>query len=58
MLAPSAGAKRRVTLGGRTYGATTKTGQLRTAEVALAPITRGRVTLSMPRASAALVAVD
>lgn len=57
MLAPSAGAKRRVTLGGRTYGATTKTGRLRTAEVALAPITKGRVTLSMPRASAALVAV-
>jgi hypothetical protein len=57
MLAPSAGAKRGVTLGGRTYGARTETGQLPSAEVAPAPVAKGRVTLSVPRASAALVTV-
>jgi hypothetical protein len=55
LLAPSVAAKGGVTLGGRTYGATTQTGRLRAPEVSPASITQGRVTLSMPRASAALV---
>ncbi|MFZ1993984.1 MAG: glycosyl hydrolase family 79 C-terminal domain-containing protein, partial [Solirubrobacteraceae bacterium] len=55
MLAPSAHAKRGVTIGGRTYGATTQTGGLRMLEAAPARIVGGRVTLSVPRASAALV---
>ncbi|HTU95583.1 MAG TPA: glycosyl hydrolase family 79 C-terminal domain-containing protein [Solirubrobacteraceae bacterium] len=57
MLAPSAAAKQGVSLGARTYGATTQTGQLRPARVAAATVTRGRVTLSVPRASAALLTV-
>lgn len=57
MLAPSAHAKRGVTLGGRSYGAVTQTGQLAPLEVARARAKRGRITLSMPRASAALVMV-
>ena len=55
MLAPSAAAKQGVTLGGQTYRATTQTGQLRPFEVAPARIAGGRVILSVPRASAALV---
>jgi hypothetical protein len=55
--APGVAARRGVTLGGRTYGAITKTGQLRAAEISPASVTKGRVTLSMPRASAALVTV-
>jgi hypothetical protein len=57
MLAPGVAAKSGVTLGGRTYGAATDTGQLRAAEVERARIARGRVTISVPRASAALVTV-
>ncbi|MGH2893747.1 MAG: hypothetical protein ACRDPM_10855, partial [Solirubrobacteraceae bacterium] len=57
MLAASAHAKRGVTLGGRTYGATTDTGKLAAPEVARATLAGGRVTLAMPRASAALVTV-
>jgi hypothetical protein len=57
MLAPSAAAKKGVSLGARSYGATTQTGQLRPAEVEPATVARGRVTLSVPRASAALVTV-
>ncbi|HEX3688997.1 MAG TPA: glycosyl hydrolase family 79 C-terminal domain-containing protein [Solirubrobacteraceae bacterium] len=57
MLAPSAHAKRGVTLGGRSYGATTATGELGAPGVARVRVTGGRVTLSMPRASAALVTV-
>jgi hypothetical protein len=57
LLAPSARAKRGVTLGGRTYGARTDTGQLAAPGVARARAAGGRVTLSMPRASAALVTV-
>ena len=57
MLAPSAHAKRGVTLGGRTYGASTTTGQLAAPGVARVRATGGRITLSMPRASAALVTV-
>jgi hypothetical protein len=56
MLAPSAHAKRRVTLGGRTYGAT-ETGQLPAPEVARVRARGGKVTLSVPGASAALVTV-
>jgi Glycosyl hydrolase family 79 C-terminal beta domain len=55
MLAPSAHATRGVTIGARTYGVTTQTGQLRTPQVAPAHVTGGRVTVSLPRASAALV---
>jgi hypothetical protein len=57
MLASSARATRGVTLGGRTYGAATVTGQLGAPGVARVRATGGRVTLSMPRASAALVTV-
>jgi hypothetical protein len=57
MLAPSAAAKKGVSLGARTYGATTQTGRLRPAAVAPATVVRGRVTLSVPRASAALLTV-
>lgn len=57
MLAPSAHAKRDITLGGRSYGTATQTGQLAAPEVARVRAVRGRVTLSMPRASAALVTV-
>jgi len=57
MLAPRVAARTGVTLGGRTYGAATDTGQLRPAELASAPVARGRVTISVPRASAALVTV-
>jgi hypothetical protein len=46
-----------VTLGARSYGAETRTGQLPPAEVAPATAARGRLTLSVPRASAALVTV-
>ena len=46
-----------MTLGARSYGAETRTGSLRPAEVAPATVARGRVTLSIPRASAALVTV-
>jgi hypothetical protein len=57
MLARSAHAKRGVTLGGRSYGAATETGRLAAAEVARARVAGRRITLSMPRASAALVTV-
>jgi hypothetical protein len=57
MLAPGAAAKTGVTLGARSYGAETRTGSLRPAEVAPATVARGRITLSVPRASAALVTV-
>ncbi len=57
MLAPGVAAKTGVTLGGRTFGTATDTGQLGPAEVARAPVARGRVTISVPRASAALVTV-
>ena len=57
MLAPSAAAKRGVSLGARSYGATTTTGELRPAELAPATVARHRVTLSVPRASAALLTV-
>ncbi len=57
LLAPSAHAKRRVTLGGRTYGAATETGQLAAPEVGRVRARGGKVTLSVPGASAALVTV-
>jgi hypothetical protein len=57
LLAPSAAATTGVTLGARSYGAETQTGRLGPAEVAPATVARGRVTLSIPRASAALVTV-
>ena len=57
MLAPSAHARRGVTLGGRTYGTATHTGQLAAPEVARARAKHGRIALSMPRASAALITV-
>jgi hypothetical protein len=57
MLAPGVAAKSGVTLGARSYGAETRTGQLPPAEVAPATAARGRLTLSVPRASAALVTV-
>ncbi len=55
LLAPSAHARTGVTLGGRSYGASTHTGQLGAPEMARLTAARGRVTLSMPSASAALV---
>ena len=57
MRAPSARAKSGVTLGGRSYGAETQTGQLAPPEVERAHVVRGRVTLSVPAASAALATV-
>jgi hypothetical protein len=57
MLAPSVRAKHGVTLGGRTYGAETETGQLSIPAVEAARVVRGRVTVSVPAASAALVTV-
>ena len=57
MLAPSAHANRGVTLGGRSYGASTETGELAAPGVARVRATGGRITLSMPRTSAALVTV-
>src|SRR4029077_20977237 len=53
MLAPSAAAKQGVSLGARSYGATPPPGELRPAELAPATVARRRVTLSVPRASAA-----
>jgi hypothetical protein len=55
MLAPSARAERGVTLGGRTYGAQTQTGQLATPEVERANAAGGHLTLSVPAGSAALI---
>jgi hypothetical protein len=57
MLAPSARATQDVTLGGRSYGAHTGSGQLAAPELERAHAARGRVTLSVPSASAALVTV-
>jgi hypothetical protein len=57
MLAQGVAATSGVTLGARNYGAETATGQLPPAEVAPASVVRGRVTLSVPRASAALITV-
>jgi glycosyl hydrolase family 79 len=55
MLAPGVGATDGVTIGARTYGATTTTGRLRPPKLAPAHLASGRVTISVPRASAALV---
>jgi hypothetical protein len=55
MLAPDVTARRGVTLGGRTYGASTSTGRLATPEVAQVSAASGAVTLSVPHGSAALV---
>ncbi|MGZ4350543.1 MAG: glycosyl hydrolase family 79 C-terminal domain-containing protein, partial [Solirubrobacteraceae bacterium] len=57
MLAPSVRAKRGVTLGGRTYGAETQTGQLAAPQMERMHAAHGRVTLSVPGASAALVTI-
>ena len=57
LLAPGASARSGVTLGARSYGAETRTGRLAPAQVAPATVARGRVTLSIPRASAGLVTV-
>jgi hypothetical protein len=57
LLAPSARAKRGVTLGGRSFGASTETGQFAAPEVVRVHAAGGPVTLSMPSASAALVTV-
>jgi hypothetical protein len=57
LLAPSAHAKRGVTLGGRSYGTVTRTGELAPFEVERTHVTHGRIILSMPRASAALITV-
>lgn len=57
MQAPSVRARRGVTLGGRTYGAATSTGRLAAPEVAPATAVHGRITVSVPGASAALVTV-
>ena len=55
--APSVRARHGVTLGGRSYGAETASGQLGSPEMKPAPVVRGRVTLSVPAASAALLTV-
>ena len=57
LLAPSARAGQGVTLGGRSYGAETANGQLGTPELEPARVVRGRVTLSVAAASAALLTV-
>ena len=57
MQAPSARAKQGVTLGARSYGAQTQSGQLGAPAVERTHAARGRVTLSVPSASAALVTV-
>jgi hypothetical protein len=57
LLAPGAAAKSGVTLGGRTYGATTTTGQLGAPGAVPIRAAGGRIMLSVPRASAALVTV-
>jgi hypothetical protein len=57
MVAPSARAKGGVTLGGRSYGAQTRSGQLAAPQGERVHAADGRVTLSVPGASAALVTV-
>jgi hypothetical protein len=57
MLAPGVSARRGVTLGGRTYGASTTTGRLATPQAAEVAATSGAVTLSVPHGSAALLTV-
>ena len=57
MLAPSPRATRAVTLGARSYGALTESGRLAAPEVERVHPVRGRLTLSVPGASAALVTV-
>jgi type IV pilus biogenesis protein CpaD/CtpE len=57
MRAPSVHARSGVTLGGRSYGAATATGQLGALRVTSVHASSGRVTLSVPHASAALVTV-
>ena len=57
LLAPSVRAGHGVTLGGRSYGAETASGQLGTPELEPARVARGRVTVSVPAASAALLTV-
>jgi hypothetical protein len=57
MVAPSARAKGGVTLGGRSYGAQTRSGQLAAPQGERVHAADGRVTLSVPGASAALVIV-
>ena len=57
LLAPRVGARRGVTLAGRSYGAETESGQLGTPELEPAHVVHGSVTLSVPAASAALVTV-
>jgi hypothetical protein len=53
--APSVRSSHGVTLDGRSYGAETASGQLGIPEVEPARVMRGRVTVSVPAASAALV---
>ena len=56
MRAPSVHSRSHVTLGGRTYGPTTTTGQLGPAITqALSPNARGNYTVTVPAGSAALV---
>ena len=55
LLAPSVRAGQGVTLAGRSYGSETASGQLGTPELEPARVVRGRVTLSVPAASAALL---
>jgi hypothetical protein len=57
LLAPSVRARHGVTLGGRGYGAPTASGQLGAPEIEPARVVGGRVTLSVPAASAALLTI-
>ncbi|MFL5862658.1 MAG: glycosyl hydrolase family 79 C-terminal domain-containing protein [Solirubrobacteraceae bacterium] len=58
MVAPSVRAAHGVTLGGRGYGAQTDSGRLGTPQVEQTDVSHGRVTVSVPGASAALVSVS
>lgn len=57
MRAPSVQSTSGVTLGGRSYGAATYSGRLPAPLVTRVQAARGKVTLSVPRASAALVTI-
>ena len=57
MRAPSVASRGGVTLGGRTYGARTTTGVLGAPTVAPSPVAGGRIRVSLPAGSAALVTV-
>ncbi|HLH64105.1 MAG TPA: glycosyl hydrolase family 79 C-terminal domain-containing protein [Solirubrobacteraceae bacterium] len=57
MLAPSVSSRGGVTLGGRSYGAETATGVLGAPLDSSVPVAAGRVTVTLPAASAALVTV-